>query len=929
MGLELLKDAAACGSGSVAVGLSESALRFHLEYLAPADLSVEQDRLQKLLGAGGFSLRPLPGDEDPALLLLEFGGIDRAQSSELLFTEAAELTDALGLISCVPEVDPGYWGLDEAGAADPESAGKLVEKYCLSKLEPPTDRHWSVKAVRADLAWAAGARGQGIVIGQPDTGVADHTEIALGLDLARGIDLVAGSGPPTDPLRNRIGNPGHGTATSSVAISRPTGQVFGAAPEATLVPVRCVEAVVLVGGAATAAAIDHARLKGCDIVTMSLGGPLEFPALRSAIRRAVDAGMIVLAAAGNCVGLVVYPAWDPNVIAVAAINQHDQRWTGSSHGQAVDIAAPGEHVWLARRSKPDDPDLGVVEPGEGTSFAVATTAGVVALWLSHHGRAAVRQAAADKGISVYALCRAALRQSARKPVGWPGEMGAGIVDAKALIDLPLADIVPQAPKRGGNPARALLSGVFDWSRFAPEAGFLAFDAAQRASPERIDARESPVIPHPSPQLAAELAKAGRSERFAGPALVSAPLTVRATPRAALLALAGERPGGARGATESIGGLTESTAREWIGADGKDELVGLARQTLGVLSPDDDARGETASLRREVIAATPELLDRLAAGSRAEDLDPLARFTLESLIRMTGRPVLRMEGDDFDAATQGEVGEWAPLLLGTANRTWLSPLVKAIGRIDRLDEGQVVHLGTGTLVAENVVMTNRHVLDAFADPLPSGGFKLRRPAYIDFDDNPADPSRRFPIIGVLGAGARRIGMRVDLSRLDIAFVAIGRAEGRTAPAPLGAARIDDMPSDAMNRIAVVGYPAPPGSNAVVDPATQRVSLEMIDRLAALFQNRYGVKYLSPGVIDAKVGEVTGDPQGWAFAHDATTLGGNSGSPVLAFESMRLCGIHFGGMPLRQNLAHGLAKVNEVIAAHPDLAAGTLEPGWFGR
>ena len=133
---------------------------------------------------------------------------------------------------------------------------------------------------------------------------------------------------------------------------------------------------------------------------------------------------------------------------------------------------------------------------------------------------------------------------------------------------------------------------------------------------------------------------------------------------------------------------------------------------------------------------------------------------------------------------------------------------------------------------------------------------------------------------------------------------------------------------MNRIAVVGYPAPPGSNAVIDPATQRVSLEMIDRLAALFQNRYGVKYLSPGVIDAKVGEVTGDPQGWAFAHDATTLGGNSGSPVLAFESMRLCGIHFGGMPLRQNLAHGLAKVNEVIAAHPDLGTGALEPGWFG-
>jgi hypothetical protein len=296
--------------------------------------------------------------------------------------------------------------------------------------------------------------------------------------------------------------------------------------------------------------------------------------------------------------------------------------------------------------------------------------------------------------------------------------------------------------------------------------------------------------------------------------------------------------------------------------------------------------------------------------------------------MTGRPVLRMNGEEFDEDSQSEIGEWAPLLLGTGNRTWLTPLIATIGRIDRLDEGQVVHLGTGTLVAQNVVMTNRHVLDAFADPLPSGGFKLRRPAYIDFDDNPADPARRFPITGVLGAGARRIGMRVDLSRLDMAFVSIGPADGRTAPKPLGITKIDDMPSDGMNRIAVVGYPAPPGSHAVIDPTTQRVSLEMIDRLASLFQNRYGVKYLSPGVIDAKLGTVEGDPQGWSFAHDATTLGGNSGSPVLAFESMRLCGIHFGGMPLRQNLAHGLTQVNAVIRAHADLATGTLEPGWFG-
>ena len=929
MQLDLLKAAASHGTKETSQGLRENALRFHLEYSGVVEIEVEREKIRALLGADRFVLRQLPGGGDPSLLLLEFPGIEREQSSELLFTEAGELVDALGLISCTPEIDPGFHGPVEDPASDPESPGRLVSAYCLSKLTPPVDRLWSAKAVRADRAWLAGARGQGVLIGQPDTGVADHGEIATGLDLGKGIDLIAGLGPPIDPLIAQGGNPGHGTATSSVAVSRAAGLISGTAPEATLVPVRCVESVVLTGGAAVAAAIDHARAQGCHVVTMSLGGPLEFPVLRRAIKRAVDAGIVVLAAAGNCVGLVVYPAWDANVIAVAGVNQNDRRWTGSSHGQAVDIAAPGEHVWVARRNRPDDADHAKVEPGEGTSYAVATTAGVVALWLSHHGPATVHAAATARGVSVQALCRAALRQSARRPDGWPNDMGAGIVDAEALIALPLAAIDPSDPKRGGNPARTLLSDVFDWNRFAPEAGFLAFDQAQRAVPAQIDARESPVIPHPSPQLAEALAAAGRPDRFAAPALVSAPLTPLGMPRAALLALAGPRPDGVGGATESIAGFSEAAARDWLGGEGKDELVKLTERTLGRLRDGDDTQSEITKLRREVIASIAGTIDQLAGGIRPDALDPLARVGLESLIRMTGRPVLRIVDDGFETLAIEDMGEWRQLLTGAANWNWLGPMIDATGRIDAIDGDKATHLGTGTLIADGVVITNRHVLDAFADPLPGGGFKLRRTVAINFDANPSKPAHRFPVTGILAAGSRAIGMRVDLARLDIAFLAIGLAPGRAAPNPLRNCKIDDMPTDAMNRIAVVGYPAPPGSAAVVDPNTQRVSLELIDRHAELFQNKYGVKYLSPGTVETRIGGVGGDARNWAFAHDATTLGGNSGSPVLAFESMRLCGIHFGGMPLRQNLGHGLYAVHHAIAADPALATGKLQPGWFGN
>ena len=82
---------------------------------------------------------------------------------------------------------------------------------------------------------------------------------------------------------------------------------------------------------------------------MSLGGTPS-RAMQRAIRQAIQSDMIVLAAAGNCVGLVVYPARYDEVIAVAGSNVNDGTWPGSCHGQAVDITAPGEKVEGDRRA---------------------------------------------------------------------------------------------------------------------------------------------------------------------------------------------------------------------------------------------------------------------------------------------------------------------------------------------------------------------------------------------------------------------------------------------------------------------------------------------------------------------------------------------------------------------------------------------------
>ena len=68
-------------------------------------------------------------------------------------------------------------------------------------------------------------------------------------------------------------------------------------------PIRATESVVQVFDSDVAKAVAHARQVGCHVVTMSLGGK-GFFGLKGEIQRAVDAGMIVMAAAGNYVRMV-------------------------------------------------------------------------------------------------------------------------------------------------------------------------------------------------------------------------------------------------------------------------------------------------------------------------------------------------------------------------------------------------------------------------------------------------------------------------------------------------------------------------------------------------------------------------------------------------------------------------------------------------
>jgi serine protease len=308
---------------------------------------------------------------------------------------------------------------------------------------PPRD--WVHKILHWPEAMAAMTNasrgGRGVSVGQPDSGYTLHPNLgAAGLDLNRDRDVIDGDDDALDDLIPNpawpMPNPGHGTATASVIVGQgtlPQG-IVGLAGGALLVPIRATESVVQVFDTNVAKAVAHARQVGCHVVTMSLGGK-GFFGLKGEIQRAVDAGMIVMAAAGNYVQIVTAPASYDNCLAVAATGPGDTLWVDSSRGTAVDVSMPGSCVYVAAYSGTNP----IVRMGNGTSFAVAHLAAAAALWLAHHGRQSLISKYGAKRIQAAFLTTTRWPGVCVVPPGWDPDYGVGRVDLLALLRAPLPE----------------------------------------------------------------------------------------------------------------------------------------------------------------------------------------------------------------------------------------------------------------------------------------------------------------------------------------------------------------------------------------------------------------------------------------------------------------------------------------------------------
>lgn len=421
----------------------------------------------EVLGIGGGDLLAEPvfaGDEDlRRFVLLRVPEVPLRAMTQSVFEVGHHLTDSMQLLSTEPDLPTGTPVIDDPDGgfcAEPES-------------DASDDLAWALRAMRVDAAWrwldqhAAGrARGEGVAIGHPDTGWAEHDDFEPGqenIDVARGHDFILDIPGGRDPLDYWVqpNRPGHGLATGSVIVSkggidRPPGygyggttgpgSITGVASGATLVPLRAIKSVMRFSQWRVARAVHRATDLRCGVISMSLGG-VPSRALRAAVDRAIQRGLIVLAAAGNCWPWVVWPARYRQVIAVAATNRRDRPWRFSARGPRVDLSAPGENVWRARRWSSAAP-RNEVAPGQGTSFAVAHLAGIAALWLARHGGTDSLWKAHYPQATPQALFRAAAVATARRPAAWDRKRyGAGIVDAERLVSGALgpATVEPSRP----------------------------------------------------------------------------------------------------------------------------------------------------------------------------------------------------------------------------------------------------------------------------------------------------------------------------------------------------------------------------------------------------------------------------------------------------------------------------------------------------
>lgn len=311
-------------------------------------------------------------------------------------------------------------------------------------------QQWALDAIHADEAHRV-STGAGVTVAVIDTGVdAAHPDLAGAV--VPGPDLVDGDGDPSD-------SSGHGTHVAGIVGARADNGIGieGVAPDARILAIRVLDANGTGAAATVAAGVDAAVRAGAQVINLSVASranalSLVIPVteLDAALQRAVDAGAVVVAAAGNdALPICEQPSIRGRILCVGAVDRRLSKASYSDFGLGLGIVAPGGSA----TGEPDEDVLSTWNDGgyaslAGTSQATPHVAGVAALLvaLGLRGDAVVQRIA-----------------SSARDLGLPGNdpvYASGLVDAGAAVD-GLGPVPPRTapppPHPGASASKALVT----------------------------------------------------------------------------------------------------------------------------------------------------------------------------------------------------------------------------------------------------------------------------------------------------------------------------------------------------------------------------------------------------------------------------------------------------------------------------------------
>ncbi|MGW4929068.1 DNA/RNA non-specific endonuclease [Agromyces sp. NPDC004153] len=330
------------------------------------------------------------------------------------------------------------------------------------------------------------------------------------------------------------------------------------------------------------------------------------------------------------------------------------------------------------------------------------------------------------------------------------------------------------------------------------------------------------------------------------------------------------------------------------------------QTRGTTMTDEERRFESIRTR---LSRSPELraaIQDAVAGGRipsgvipepaaervggGDDLEAVVGLdALEAIVRRVGRPPLVVRNGAVELEPLPEfAADTGARIKG------VEPSVKSVGRVEFVNHSMAWG-GTGWIIgaddaASRIIATNRHVAKIVAARGADGsGVFLRSPttglrygAEIDFEEevgsNPGD-AQPVEVTGIL--------YLADDMAPDVALL---RIIGDDLPSAL---QLAEAEAEAGQRVALIGYPAYDPRN---DPDDQ----------ARYFKDLYEVKRFAPGFVMQGLGGRK------ALTHDCTSLGGNSGSPLISLEDGKVVGLHFAGLYGVENSAVGVGTLRRLAA-----------------